>query len=137
MNSEDESELIFGGYDSTKFTGEITWHDVVDKLFWSLELDDIKYNGVNMHLCRFKRCLVTPDSGTSLLTSPSWAIDTITKALPYEEGCLDDLNFGTLTFVINGIDYDVPSHHFMERYYNVYEDGDSVCMTSITTLDIF
>mmetsp|Transcript_13067 Transcript_13067/g.9469 ORF Transcript_13067/g.9469 Transcript_13067/m.9469 type:complete len:80 (+) Transcript_13067:588-827(+) len=36
MNQKDSSELLFGGYDPDKFTGEINWHDVVDKLFWSL-----------------------------------------------------------------------------------------------------
>jgi Eukaryotic aspartyl protease len=30
MNGEDQSELLFGGYDTSKFTGEIQWHDVID-----------------------------------------------------------------------------------------------------------
>ena len=46
------------------------------------------------------------------------------------------MGFGNLTFIIDGVEYDIPSHHFMERYYNVYETGDSVCTTSITELDI-
>jgi hypothetical protein len=81
--------------------------------------------------------LITPDSGTSLITAPSWAIETISKTLPYMEGCENDLNFGELTFVIDDKHYNVPSNHYMERYVNVYEKGDSVCMTSITKLDIF
>ena len=44
--------------------------------------------------------------------------------------------FGNLTFVIDGHDYDVPSHHFMDLYHDVYMPGDSVCMTSISALDI-
>lgn len=136
MNGEDQSELLFGGYDTSKFTGEIQWHDVIDQLFWSLKLDDIKYNGTNLNICKDKTCLITPDSGTSLITAPSWAIGTINDLLPYTENCPDDMGFGNLTFVINGIDYNIPSHHFMERYYNVYEDGDSVCTTSISELDI-
>jgi len=39
--------------------------------------------------------------------------------------------------VIDGIDYDVPSHHFMDVYEDVYEKGDQYCMTSISTLDIY
>lgn len=81
--------------------------------------------------------MITPDSGTSLITAPSWAIETLTKALPYKEGCDTDKDFGDLTFIIDGSEYKVPSHHFMERYFNVYEEGDSVCMTSISKLDIF
>eukprot|EP00350_Pseudokeronopsis_sp_OXSARD2_P010015 CAMPEP_0170551034 /NCGR_PEP_ID=MMETSP0211-20121228/9050_1 /TAXON_ID=311385 /ORGANISM="Pseudokeronopsis sp., Strain OXSARD2" /LENGTH=170 /DNA_ID=CAMNT_0010857933 /DNA_START=672 /DNA_END=1184 /DNA_ORIENTATION=- len=144
MNPTDQSELLFGAYNEDKFTGDINWHPVIDKLFWSLSLDDIKYNGVsipfNSHskkgLCDVKRCMVTPDSGTTLLTAPSWAIEAIKNALPYEEDCKSDTQFANLTFVIDGVDYDLPSHHFMERYTNVFEEGDSICMTSITDLDI-
>lgn len=136
MNNDDKSELLFGAYDESKFTGDIQWHDVIDQLFWSLKLDDIKYNGKPMNLCADKTCMITPDSGTSLITAPGWAIDTITSNLPYIEGCDNDFDFGELTFVIDGVDYPIPSHHFMERYYNVYESGDSVCTTSITQLDI-
>lgn len=39
---EEKSELVFGWYDETKFTGTMTWHPVVFKFFWSLQLDDIK-----------------------------------------------------------------------------------------------
>jgi hypothetical protein len=33
---EEKSELVFGWYDETKFTGTMTWHPVVFKFFWSL-----------------------------------------------------------------------------------------------------
>jgi hypothetical protein len=42
---QDQSELLFGSYDTSKFIGDINWHPVVDQLFWSLRLDDIKLNG--------------------------------------------------------------------------------------------
>ena len=80
--------------------------------------------------------MVTPDSGTSLITAPTWAMNAIRSNLPFVENCINDTSFGNLTFVIDGINYDLPSHHFMERYMNVFEDGDSVCMTSISELDI-
>lgn len=57
------------------------WHDVVDKLFWSLKLDDIKYNGENLNICKGKKCMVTPDSGTSLLTAPTWAFNILNEKI--------------------------------------------------------
>lgn len=90
MDLNIQSELLFGAYDTTKFVGDIHYHDVVDFLFWSLHLDDIKYNGVNLNICEGRYCLVTPDSGTSLITTPSWAIEIISSALPYVENCSDD-----------------------------------------------
>ena len=46
------------------------------------------------------------------------------------------MSFGKMTFVIDGIDYDLPSHHFIEKFYDVFEKGDSVCMSTISTLDV-
>lgn len=79
MSDSDKSELLFGDIDKSKYIGEIKWHPVIDKLFWSLKLDDIKYNGVPMRICEDKPegCLITPDSGTSLMTAPSWAYTII------------------------------------------------------------
>lgn len=137
-NEVDQSELLFGSYDQDKFVGDITWHPVVDKLFWSLKLDDIKYNGVPMNICADKPegCMITPDSGTSLITAPTWGLNILGQYLPYVEGCSDKYQFGTLTFVIDGKDYDIPSHHFMEVFGSVYSPGDTLCMTSISNLDI-
>jgi hypothetical protein len=82
MNPEKEdSEVTFGDWnqeriDSTYNNGELEWHDVKHKLFWSIPLDDVKFNGVSIGLCNTDRpCLFTPDTGTSLLTFPSWARD--------------------------------------------------------------
>ena len=76
-NQIDTSELIFGGWDESKIVkGEsITWHNVVDKLFWSLKLDDIKIGGRSLGICPNSDgdCRMTPDSGTSQLCMPDWA----------------------------------------------------------------
>ena len=74
MNPDvDESELTFGYYDEDRFDGVMKWHPVIDKLFWSLNLEDVLIDGVSLGLCDDKQCLATPDSGTSQLTMPSWA----------------------------------------------------------------
>lgn len=42
MNANEDSELIFGWIDGSRYIGEMQWYPVVNKLFWSIELDDIK-----------------------------------------------------------------------------------------------
>ena len=42
----EDSEVTFGVYDESRIdnrrnNGEIEWHDVRHKLFWSIQLDDI------------------------------------------------------------------------------------------------
>ena len=67
---DDDSELIFGSYDEDRFIGNLNWHLVINKLFWSLKLDDIKIRNVSTSICENVSCMVTPDSGTSLSTMP-------------------------------------------------------------------
>lgn len=50
-NPNEQSELLFGGYDESKFVGQKVCHNVIDKLFWSLNLQDIKLNGKSLGLC--------------------------------------------------------------------------------------
>jgi hypothetical protein len=69
-----------------------------------------------LDICKGKKCQVTPDSGTSTITFPTWAFNEVKKRgyLPSKKRCTSDKDFGTLTFVINGIDYTIESSHFME-----------------------
>lgn len=74
---EEDSELIFGDIDHERYVGDITWHPVVDKLFWSVRLDDVRIDTKNadgtinkksIGVCGKqgrKECMATPDSGTS------------------------------------------------------------------------
>ena len=74
MNPEEEdSELVFGAWDETRFSGSMSWYKVENRRFFSIELDDVKINGESLGFCNDKKCLITPDSGTSLNTFPSWA----------------------------------------------------------------
>jgi cathepsin D len=83
----DTSELIFGSYDDDKFEGDIVWHPVIDKLFWTIQLDDIKFNNKSLGICQDKTCLVIPDSGTSTLFMPSWAFEIVDPLIPYYPNC--------------------------------------------------
>ncbi len=83
---KDDSELNFGFYDEQRYVSDtLKWHPVIDKLFWSLKLDDIKVNGVSLNICQDRVCLVTPDSGTSMSTMPNWAIESLYQHT-YEDG---------------------------------------------------
>ena len=49
--AEEKSELMLGGWDDSKYEGELKWHKVQHKLFWSIALDDVKVNGRSLGLC--------------------------------------------------------------------------------------
>lgn len=110
LNENESSELTFGSYDPKKFHGDLSWHPVVDKLFWSLELEDILYDGESLGICGGRKtngaerdCIVTPDSGTSFSTIPKWALKSFKSKIPYKtKDCKSDEQFGDLTYVIDG-----------------------------------
>ena len=144
LNPDDEeSEVMFGGYDKDKIdpeyndgTRDLDYHEVLHQLFWSIKLDDIKLNGESLHLCDDKECLFTPDTGTSLITFPSWASMKFNEDNNYKNiDCEDEFGFGDLTYVINDIEYPIPSHHWMKRTVNS-SDNSSTCNHSIGTLDV-
>ena len=47
----DDSELTFGSYDTERFEGNLTWHPVINKLFWSLNLEDIRIGNESLGVC--------------------------------------------------------------------------------------
>lgn len=48
---EEKSYMTLGYYDQEFYTGEMKWHKVIDKLFWSLSLEDIRLNGESLGIC--------------------------------------------------------------------------------------
>jgi len=144
MNPEDEeSEVMFGAWNPDRIDtrgdhAEVEWHPVVHKLFWSVKLDDVRIGDVSLGLCGDDTdpCRFTPDTGTSLLTFPSWAKKQFKKDHPnWENGedCTSEFAYGDLTYVINGIDYTIPANHWMERTVN---ENSSTCKHTIGTLDV-
>lgn len=59
-----------GGWDNDHFSGELHFHNVVNKFYWLLDADNILVNNKDVGLCKHG-CKVVADTGTSLLTGPS------------------------------------------------------------------
>jgi hypothetical protein len=70
-----QSDMTFGYYDKSKFKGEVDWHPVQYKYMFGVKLDDVKVNGKALDMCSGKAegCMITFDSGTSLMSFPTWA----------------------------------------------------------------
>ena len=71
------------------------------------------------------------------MTFPGWAYRDFKssehgKVTTCKKG--DEYTFGELTFVVNGVSYDMPSHHWMERSSQEY--GEGKCKSSIQQLDV-
>ncbi|XP_014387991.1 PREDICTED: cathepsin E isoform X3 [Myotis brandtii] len=114
MSSDPEggagSELIFGGYDHSHFSGSLNWVPVTKQGYWQIALDTIQVGGAVM-FCS-EGCQAIVDTGTSLITGPPAEIKQLQKAIgaepvdgEYAVEC-DNLNvMPDVTFTINGVPY--------------------------------
>jgi len=139
-NPQEESEILLGGWNPEKFRGELQWHPVVKRLFWAIKLDDVRVNGQSTGFCTRPgaNCTVCPDSGTSLATFPKAHYDTFQAqygdVISCREG--DELTFPDLTYVINGIEYNMPSHHWVTRKIDRNDQNGGKCGNIIKPLGV-
>lgn len=103
--------MTFGYYDKTKFSGDIDWHPVDYKYMYGVPFDDILVNGKSVGVCkdRSEKCLMTFDSGTSLMSIPKFAAKRfVENGLPVAslaKKCSSEKDFGEMTLLIGGKKY--------------------------------
>uniref|UniRef100_A0A7M4EV74 cathepsin E n=1 Tax=Crocodylus porosus TaxID=8502 RepID=A0A7M4EV74_CROPO len=72
-------ELLFGGFDTSHFSGTLSWVPVTKQGYWQIQLDNIQvFNSVV--LCA-EGCQAIVDTGTSLITGPPSDIKQIQNAI--------------------------------------------------------
>lgn len=112
-----KSDLTLGYYDRAKFSGNVHWNDVKFKYMFGVELNDILVNGKSTGLCEGRECLITFDSGTSLMSMPSFATEALNKqGVPTANkavSCKNEKQFGELTLVIGGKKYALDNDEWM------------------------
>jgi len=83
---------------------------------FGIQLDDVKVNGKSLNFCgkegsgaQRTNCLITVDSGSSMMAMPSFAYEQLAglniPAMTNSVDCSSQEQFGELTWVINGVDY--------------------------------
>jgi hypothetical protein len=106
-----DGELTFGGYDATKFEGELTWVKLSEATYWRIDLDGVKIGSFSIGSTD-----AIVDSGTSLITGPTedirkianeiGATPTITGQYTIDCNLVEDLP--EITWMIDGKNYVVP-----------------------------
>uniref|UniRef100_A0A7M4EU49 cathepsin E n=1 Tax=Crocodylus porosus TaxID=8502 RepID=A0A7M4EU49_CROPO len=126
-------ELLFGGFDTSHFSGTLSWVPVTKQGYWQIQLDNIQvFNSVV--LCA-EGCQAIVDTGTSLITGPPSDIKQIQNAIsatPVDgEYAVDCNNLNMLpdvTFTINGIPYTLSAED--------YSDGMAICTSGFQGMNI-
>lgn len=115
------------------------WHPVTRKVFFAVELVDVRIGATSLGLCGGeKNCTVTPDSGTSKMTVPDWAMNKLQNSGDKRFAGLFDctstefMNEEAIVFVLSdGVEYSVPAHHWLER-----DSDEGVCRSTVGELTI-
>ncbi|XP_003792373.1 cathepsin E [Otolemur garnettii] len=129
------SELIFGGYDHSHFTGRLNWVPVSKQEYWQIKVDKIRV-GRSVMLCS-KGCQAIVDTGTSSITGPSDDIRQLQKAIravrrkngDYTVRCNKLKVMPDVTIVIKGVSYTLKPTAYTLR-------GKKFCRTGFEEFDI-
>jgi len=107
-------ELTFGGYDASKFEGDLNFVHLDAATYWQITLDKIAAGDFEKESSDKITAIV--DSGTSLLTGPKADVAKIAAAVgatpnivgEYTIDCKNLDNIPDVTFTIGGIEYTIP-----------------------------
>ncbi|XP_030329284.1 cathepsin E [Strigops habroptila] len=136
--SSQGGELLFGGFDPSRFTGTLNWVPVTQQGYWQIQLDNVQLGGT-VTFCT-NGCQAIVDTGTSLITGPSKDIKELQSSIgatpvdgEYAVECSSLSVMPDVTFTINGLPYTLSAQAYtlME-----YSDGMAFCTSGFQGMDI-
>jgi len=133
-SATDFGELLLGGMDTKKFTGDLTWVPLKAATYWEITLAGLNIGSTNYIASGGVNAIV--DSGTSILTGPSESVKAIAAKLGAKEIIEGEYmlkcNYESLPnmdFVIDGKIYTLTPQDYL------IPDGD-LCLLGLMALDI-
>ncbi|XP_059877260.1 gastricsin [Delphinus delphis] len=132
QGSQDGGAVIFGGVDSSLYTGQIHWAPVTQELYWQIGIEEFLIGDQATGWCS-QGCQAVVDTGTSLLTVPQQFVSSLLQATGAEENeygqfpvdCNSIQSLPTLTFIINGVQFPLSPASYILNY------DDSFCMLGV------
>ncbi|EDO18335.1 hypothetical protein Kpol_1013p6 [Vanderwaltozyma polyspora DSM 70294] len=131
--SEDGGQVTFGGYDSSLFTGDITWLPVRRKAYWEVKFDAIALGNEVADLVNHGAAI---DTGTSLITLPSGLAEVINSQIGAKKSwsgqwivdCKTRDTLPDMTFTFDGYNFTITPYD-----YTLEVSGS--CISAITPMD--
>lgn len=131
--SDDGGLCSLGGYDESKFEGDITWLPVRRKAYWEVSFDGL---GLGDEYATLKGHGAAIDTGTSLIALPSQLAEILNAQIGAEKGwngqysvdCEKRDSLPDLTFNFNG-------HNFTITPYDYTLEVSGSCISAFTPMD--
>ncbi|XP_066192009.1 cathepsin E [Sylvia atricapilla] len=137
-DSPQGGELLFGGFDTSRFSGTLNWVPVTQQGYWQIQLDNVQLGGT-VAFCA-DGCQAIVDTGTSLIAGPTKDIKKLQNLIgavsvdgEYAVECSNLDAMPDLTFTINGLPYTLSA-----QAYTLVESGDGItfCISGFQGNDV-
>jgi cathepsin D len=127
------SQLVLGGIDEKFYTGEMTYHNVIQDAWWVLQLADVKVN--NQSLVNGQKVKGIIDTGTSVIVGSKSIVDGIKSALNVsgqEVDCGLRTTLPPIDFQFDQRTYSLPATEYILE---VKEFGQTACLFGLQAMD--
>jgi len=134
-NGEAGSTLTLGGVDSSLYTGDFTYIPLARAArllpYWLISGSGIKVGGKSANACNWLTgCEMVVDTGTSVLAGPPKAVNNMIAQIgTVSEDCSNVASLPTITFSINGNDFDLGPDFYVLRMTD--ENGAVQCQLGL------
>ncbi|KAM7404628.1 hypothetical protein PAMP_011960 [Pampus punctatissimus] len=120
-NEQQGSEVVFGGLDSSHYTGGITWIPLTSESYYQIKMDSVTINGQTVACSG--GCQAIIDTGTSLIVGPTTDINNMNTQVgattnQYGEAVVNCQNIQSMpdvTFTLNGNAFTVPASAYVTQ----------------------
>ena len=127
------SQLILGGVDPEYYTGTINYHSVLYETYWTLNINDIRFGGVDVSQGLYTTAIA--DTGTSLLVASDVLADPFFKIIGSKNNfpCNKISTLPNAEFILDGINYQVPPQNYIIE---ITQFGKTSCFVGIVGADL-
>jgi hypothetical protein len=122
----EKSYMTIPGYDTQAINNQqFTFHDVVEKKYFSLKLTGLKQGSTFIDAGNYKAVI---DSGTSVLVGPTKLVNALNAGITVRLNCKGIEDLPNITFQIDGIDYVLTPNDYVLK---ITQNGVTQCQNSI------
>ncbi|XP_026188356.1 pepsin A-like [Mastacembelus armatus] len=120
-NSDQGSEVVFGGVDSNHYTGQIAWIPLTSATYWQIQMDSVTINGQTVACSG--GCQAIVDTGTSLIVGPTsdinnmnaWVGATTDQYGDASVNCQNIQSMPDVTFTLNGNAFTISASAYVSQ----------------------